>query len=410
MPCDPITLYSLYNPTTQFPTPSSFLSTSNFPKIHSFLMMSSTNNTTQLLSILFFIISLAILKSARAHTTNNFNNVTKLLRGKKQASSSTCNLFQGRWVVVSDDSYPLYDSSCPYIDDQFDCEKFGRPDRQYLKYSWLPDSCSLARFDGVEFLGRWRGKKIMFVGDSLSLNMWESLACMIYGSIPNVKTKFFRSGTFSYVTFLDYSVTVYMYRTPYLVDIVQEKAGKVLDLNSIRAGNAWTGMDVLVFNSWHWWTHTGPKSQGWDFIRDGSSLYKDMDRLDAFNKGLNTWAKWVDNNVDPSKTKVFFQGISPSHYQGQEWNQPKKNCNGEAEPLSGSSYPAGAPPAAAVVNKVLTTMKTQVYLLDITTLSQLRKDAHPSSYGGGPGTDCSHWCLPGLPDTWNQLLSAALSS
>ncbi|CAN1810480.1 Protein trichome birefringence-like 37 [Linum perenne] len=337
-------------------------------------MMSSTNNTTQLLSILFFFISLAILKSARAHTTNNFNNVTKLLRGKKQASSSTCNLFQGRWVVVSDDSYPLYDSSCPYIDDQFDCEKFGRPDRQYLKYSWLPDSCSLARFDGVEFLGRWRGKKMMFVGDS------------------------------------DYSVTVYMYRTPYLVDIVQEKAGKVLDLNSIRAGNAWTGMDVLVFNSWHWWTHTGPKSQGWDYIRDGSSLYKDMDRLDAFNKGLNTWAKWVDNNVDPSKTKVFFQGISPSHYQGQEWNQPKKNCNGEAEPLSGSSYPAGAPPAAAVVNKVLTTMKTQVYLLDITTLSQLRKDAHPSSYGGGPGTDCSHWCLPGLPDTWNQLLSAALAS
>ncbi|CAN1810474.1 Protein trichome birefringence-like 38 [Linum perenne] len=326
-------------------------------------MMSSTNNTTQLLSILFFFISLAILKSARAHTTNNFNNVTKLLRGKKQASSSTCNLFQGRWVVVSDDSYPLYDSSCPYIDDQFDCEKFGRPDRQYLKYSWLPDSCSLARdrFDGVEFLGRWRGKKMMFVGDSLSLNMWESLSCMIYASIPNVKTKFFRSGTFSYVTFLDYSVTVYMYRTPYLVDIVQEKAGKVLDLNSIRAGNAWTGMDVLVFNSWHWWTHTGPKS--------------------------------------------YYEKC-----RGQEWNQPKKNCNGEAEPLSGSSYPAGAPPAAAVVNKVLTTMKTQVYLLDITTLSQLRKDAHPSSYGGGPGTDCSHWCLPGLPDTWNQLLSAALAS
>ncbi|CAN1810475.1 Protein trichome birefringence-like 38 [Linum perenne] len=354
-------------------------------------MMSSTNNTTQLLSILFFFISLAILKSARAHTTNNFNNVTKLLRGKKQASSSTCNLFQGRWVVVSDDSYPLYDSSCPYIDDQFDCEKFGRPDRQYLKYSWLPDSCSLARFDGVEFLGRWRGKKMMFVGDSLSLNMWESLSCMIYASIPNVKTKFFRKCESKWLQ--DYSVTVYMYRTPYLVDIVQEKAGKVLDLNSIRAGNAWTGMDVLVFNSWHWWTHTGPKSQGWDYIR-----------------GLNTWAKWVDNNVDPSKTKVFFQGISPSHYQGQEWNQPKKNCNGEAEPLSGSSYPAGAPPAAAVVNKVLTTMKTQVYLLDITTLSQLRKDAHPSSYGGGPGTDCSHWCLPGLPDTWNQLLSAALAS
>lgn len=53
----------------------------------------------------------------------------------------------------------------------------------------------------------------------------------------------------------------------------------------------------------------------WDYIRDGINLYKDMDRLTAFNKGLNTWANWVDQNVDPTQTKVFFQGISPTHYQ-----------------------------------------------------------------------------------------------
>ena len=77
-------------------------------------------------------------------------------------------------------------------------------------------------------------------------------------------------------------------------------------------------------------------------------------------------------------------------------------------PLSGSTYPAGAPPAVGVVSKVLSSITKPVYLLDITTLSQLRKDAHPSTYSDGSGTDCSHWCLPGLPDTWNQLLYAAL--
>lgn len=52
----------------------------------------------------------------------------------------------------------------------------------------------------------------------------------------------------------------------------------------------------------------------WDLIQDGATRYQDMDRLVAFYKGLTTWGRWVDLNVDPTKTKVFFQGISPTHY------------------------------------------------------------------------------------------------
>ncbi|OAY24915.1 protein trichome birefringence-like 38 [Manihot esculenta] len=354
-------------------------------------------------SFIFQVMAVFLLEEAEAQ--QHYYNVSRLLRGKKQVS--VCNLFEGKWVV--DASYPLYDSShCPFIDAEFDCQKYGRPDTHYLKYSWRPDSCNLPRFNGVDFLRRWRGKKIMFVGDSLSLNMWESLSCMIHASVPHAKTTSLKQDSLHSVTFEDYGVTLSMYRTPYLVDIVRERVGRVLKLNSIEAGKAWKGMDLLIFNSWHWWTHTG-KSQPWDYVSDGSKMYKDMNRLEAFYRGMSTWAKWVYLNVDASKTKVFFQGISPTHYEGRDWKQPKKNCYGEAEPLSGSSYPGGAPPAAAVLNKVLSSIKKPVYLLDITTLSQLRKDAHPSTYSGeGSGTDCSHWCLPGLPDTWNQLLYAAL--
>jgi len=55
----------------------------------------------------------------------------------------------------------------------------------------------------------------------------------------------------------DYGVTIQLYRTPYLVDIIQEDVGRVLTLDSIKAGKAWIGMDMLIFNSWHWWIHTG---------------------------------------------------------------------------------------------------------------------------------------------------------
>ncbi|KAF3512084.1 hypothetical protein F2Q69_00001606 [Brassica cretica] len=332
------------------------------------------------------------------------------LKGRKQTSG--CNLFQGRWIF--DASYPFYDSSmCPFIDSEFNC--FGRPDKQFLKYSWQPDSCSIPRFDGQAFLNKWRGKRVMFVGDSLSLNMWESLACMIHSSVPDSKITFIKRTPLSSLTFQEYGVTLYLYRTPYLVDISREDVGRVLNLGTIEGGaDVWKDMDILVFNSWHWWLHKGVQSQGfipytWDFIRNGSSLIRDMDRLDAFNKGLTTWAQWVDQNVKISQTRVFFQGISPTHYMGREWNEPRKTCNGQMQPLTGSTYPGGSLPAASIVSRVLSSMKTPVYLLDITTLSQLRKDAHPSTYGGDGGTDCSHWCLPGLPDTWNQLLYAALS-
>lgn len=45
----------------------------------------------------------------------------------------------------------------------------------------------------------------------------------------------------------------------------------------------------------------------------GGSYFTDMDRLVAFERGMRTWARWVDANVDRTKTSVFFQGISPVH-------------------------------------------------------------------------------------------------
>lgn len=64
-----------------------------------------------------------------------------------------------------------------------------------------------------------------------------------------------------------------------------------------------------------------------------------------------------------------------------------------------------------IVEEVIKQMRTPVTILNITNLSGLRIDGHPSIYGRRPANgvpssiqDCSHWCLPGVPDTWNELL------
>ncbi|KAK1321510.1 hypothetical protein QJS10_CPA03g00211 [Acorus calamus] len=110
----------------------------------------------------------------------------------------------------------------------------------------------------------------------------------------------------------DYDVTVAFIPNMFLVDLVNNTDGVALVLDSIQRGKEWLGMDVLIFNSWHWWIRAG-QGQPWNYIQIGNQKFKDMDRLDAFSKGMSTWAKWVDTNIDPAKTKVFFQGISPTH-------------------------------------------------------------------------------------------------
>ena len=47
----------------------------------------------------------------------------------------------------------------------------------------------------------------------------------------------------------EYNVTLVYYLTHYLVDIVDEKAGRVLKLDEIDQGRNWLGADLLVFDS-----------------------------------------------------------------------------------------------------------------------------------------------------------------
>ncbi|CAN1227908.1 Protein trichome birefringence-like 38 [Linum perenne] len=331
--------------------------------------------------------------------------------GRSNADAHCSNPYDGIWVL--DKTYnPLYNSStCPFVRKEFDCLKYGRLDHHYLHYRWKPSGgCILPRFNGKKFLRKMRGKKIMFVGDSVSMNQYESLLCMLHASVPPNSNVTSVTQPMPTVTFEAHNLSIMLFTSHYLVDVIETKIGAVLDLNSIGSGTLWKQMDVLVFNSGLWWYRTGP-SQGWDYIQNGKTISKDMNRMTAFSIGMKTWARWVDLSVDTAKTTIFFQGVSPVQYncyRGVEWGDPGvTNCRKETRPISGPTRPYTTL-ALKVQEEVIATIKKPVHFLNITSLSFMRKDGHPSYHNGLRRMDCTHWCLAGVPDTWNQLLSSIL--
>lgn len=112
---------------------------------------------------------------------------------------------------------------------------------------------------------------------------------------------------------------------------------------------------------------------------------------------------------------IFFSLIFNS---GGQWNSGGA-CDSQTVPIHNETYLRPYPPTMTVLEKVLKGMKTDVTYLNVTKMTDFRKDGHPSIYRKQNLTpeerrsplrfqDCSHWCLPGIPDAWNEVLYADL--
>ena len=176
--------------------------------------------------------------------------------------SATCSRGAG-----DDAEHLLYrEEACPYIHPQLTCQARGRPDTAYQRWRWQPHDCTLPAFDAVRVLEALRGKRMLYVGDSLGRGQFASMVCLLQSAIPDdaagASKSFEMSADQQHTVFTarEYKATVEFYMAPFLLESNSDNAAvHRISERMVRRGSIgyhsrhWEGVDVIVFNTYLWW-------------------------------------------------------------------------------------------------------------------------------------------------------------
>lgn len=331
-------------------------------------------------------------------------------------SDNKCDVFDGNWIL--DHGYPWYNASeCPFVEQGFNCLANGRIDEDYLKWRWKPKNCDIPRVDVRVVLEKLRNRRVVFVGDSMSRTQWESLTCFLMTGLEDKDSAYEVNGSkitkqirFLGVRFSSFNLTVEFFRSVFLVqhNWVPKHAPKrvrsTLKLDKLDdISKEWIDSDVLIFNSGQWWVPGKLFGTGC-YFQVGKNLKLGMPIVSAYKTALQTWASWVDKMINPKQTRVFFRTFEPSHWR----NLTLRECNVTKLPVL-EVMEEGVNPFSNMVLEVVKDMAVPVTVIHVTPMSAFRSDAHVGNWGDMPSlSDCSHWCLPGVPDMWNEIVLSYL--
>ncbi|CAI7846871.1 unnamed protein product [Closterium sp. NIES-54] len=159
---------------------------------------------------------------------------------------------------------------------------------------------------------------------------------------------------------------------------------------------------------------------------DSSEAPASLDSVSAFRSALRTINAWAKSTPRLKNIPVFFLSTPGHHFASSKdpavphykniWKAKwsgKGTCDSVTVPLE---KPHRDKERAKVIDSELadegSRSSSRVQILPVGQVSAARADAHISKWHGdlidGIKQDCVNFCLPGVPDSWNELMLQSL--
>lgn len=334
-----------------------------------------------------------------------------------------CDLFRGEWIPNT--STPSYaNTSCKFLSARWDCMNNGRPDSEYLFWRWKPYNCDLPTFDPKKFLNAMRDKSLAMIGDSILRNQMQSLLCLLSKVEKSVHTYDGKAYKTVRWYFRSYNFTVANYWAPFLLQadsLSEGKANLYLDTLERTWTTEYPKHDYIVLAAGPWFSTPTILMENNTIVGCHSCKgeFEELGSFYPYRRALQMAFNFI--TTSDHKPLIVFRTWSAHHFEYVEWfsgaicNRTVPYNEGEYDdtPTGHRNYAIDMEEfnkAASIGSKKGIRMK----LLDIYHLSLLRPDGHPGPYmnfhpfdkdkNAKVQNDCSHWCLPGPIDTWNNLM------
>ncbi|WOL08290.1 protein trichome birefringence-like 26 [Canna indica] len=351
--------------------------------------------------------------------------------GDEAPRKEKCDLFTGEWIPNPEG--PAYtNETCKFIESPQNCMTNGRPDTDYLFWRWKPHGCDLPPFDAKKFLNAMRNKNWALIGDSILRNHVQSLICLLSKAEEAVMVYHddeYRSRRWH---FPSHNFTLSLIWSPFLIkaEIFENYEGEAKSENKLHVDTLdekWTSLynslDYVVISVGQWFLKAAI------YLEDGKIVgCHYCPKLNLTELGIEYAYSKVSDLVFQyiatmeHKPIVIYRTWTPDHFEHGEWfsggvcnrTAPYKRDEYSGKGMDHAMRKVELEQFDRAVARYGSENRAHLKLLDTYQLSLLRPDAHPGPYrtfhpfNGDKNkkvqNDCLHWCLPGVIDTWNELI------